>query len=153
MQVPDPGRLLSIEVRSADGRALGRIGTVYVPEGSVQPLLVAFPADQETPHVVPLFGAELRPDGLVLGYPAEQVNAGPTVEAGVALSVGEIGVVLSYYGRPIRNDLPLTDRILGTGDVGSAFADVQTVPSFPGIGDDDLPPIVVTRPGLSGSRE
>jgi len=153
MQVPDAGRLLSIEVRSADGRALGRVGTVYVAEGAVQPLLVAFPADQQNPHVVPLFDAELRTDGLVLGYPADQVNDGPTVEAGVALSVGEVGAVLSYYGSPVRSDLPLTDRLLGTGDVASAFADVLTIPSFPGIGDDDLPPIVVTRPGLSGPRE
>ena len=153
MQVPDAGRLLSTEVRSADGRVLGRVGTVYVPEGSVQPLLVAFPADQDTPHVAPLFGAELRPDGLVLGYPAERVTAGPTVDAGAALSVGEIGAVLSYYGTQVASDRPLTERLLGTGDVGSSLADVQAIPPFPSIGDDDLPPIVVTRPGLSGPRE
>jgi hypothetical protein len=152
MQVSDAGRLLSLEVRSADGEVLGRIGTVFVTDGSAQPLLVAFPADREIPFVAPLFGAELRPDGLVLGYPAGQVTAGPTVQAGVPLSVGEIGAVLSYYGSPAASDLPLTTRMLGTGDVHSAFADVQAIPAFPGIGDEDLPPIVVTRPGVSGQR-
>ncbi|BFU46309.1 hypothetical protein [Krasilnikovia sp. MM14-A1004] len=153
MQVPDVGRLLSTEVRSADGRVLGRVGAVYVADGAVQPLLVAFPADRETPYVAPLFGAELRPDALMLGYPAALVSAGPTIDAGVALSVGEIEAVLAYYGTRVASDRPLTERALGTGDVGSVFPDVHTVPPLAAVGDDDLPPIVVTRPGMSGPRE
>ena len=150
MQVPDPDRLLSTPVRSADGAALGRIGTVYVPDGARQPLLVAFPADRDTPFVAPLFGAELTPDALVLGYSAEQVTAGPTVEADAVLSVGEIGAVLAHYGRPVRTDRPLTERVREVGDVGAGSADVRAIPRIPGIGDDDLPPIVVTRPAQSG---
>jgi hypothetical protein len=152
MQVSDAGHLLSTDVRSADGEPLGRIGTVYLPDGSAQPLLVAFPAEADTPLIAPLFGAELRAGALVLAYPAALVVAGPRVEAGVTLSVGEIGAVLSYYGVRVESGLPLTERIAGTGDVGSSFADVQAVPRFPGIGDEDLPPIVLTGPAVSGGR-
>lgn len=150
MQLPDVDRLLSTEVRSADGALLGRIGTVYVPDGAVQPLLVAFPADQDTPFVAPLFGAQLTADALVLSYSAEQVTTGPTVEAQAVLSVGEISAVLAHYGRAVRLDRPLTERIRDVGDVRFSSADVQVVPRIPGIGDDDLPPIVVTRPAQSG---
>jgi hypothetical protein len=150
MQIPDAGGLLSTEVLSADGQALGRVGTVYVPEGSVQPLLVSFPADSETPFVAPLLGAELLPEGLVLAYPAGHVTAGPTVDVEAALSVGEIGAVLSYYGRSTITRSRLTDRVTGTGDVGSVHPDVRAIPSFPTLGDDDLPPIVVTKPGATG---
>ncbi len=150
MQVSDVGRLLSIVVRSADGRHLGRVGIVYVPDGAVQPLLVAFPADRDTPFVAPLFGAELTPDGLVLGFSADRVEAGPTVDAGAPLSAGEIGAVLAYYGRTVTSGGPLTERILDVGDVGFTDADVRAVPRIPDIGDDDLPPIVVTRPAQSG---
>lgn len=154
MQVPDLARLLRTEVHSADNRSLGRIGAVYVQEGASQPLLVAFPADQDNPRVVPLFGAELRADGLFLAYSAELVESGPTVDADAALSVGEIGSVLQHYSPPVRTDTdrPITERVTGTGDVAAGDADVRTIPPFPFIGDDDLPPIVVTRPGLSGPR-
>ncbi|MEU4424691.1 hypothetical protein AB0F81_29065 [Actinoplanes sp. NPDC024001] len=148
MQVSDAGRLQSTQVRSADGKPLGRVGTVYVAHGARQPLMVAFPADRDTPFVAPLFGAVLTEDALVLGYSAEQVTAGPTVDAEALLSLGEIGAVLAYYGRPVRIDRPLTERMDGVGDVG--FRDVQAVPRLPDIGDDDLPPIVVTRPAASG---
>ncbi|AGL18441.1 hypothetical protein [Actinoplanes sp. N902-109] len=147
MQIPDAGALLSTEVLSADGAGLGRVGIVFRPDGAVQPLLVAFPAEADTPHVAPLLGAELGRDGLVLAYSAAQLRAAPTIDAGAELSVGEIGAVLAYYGIPLRSDLPLTTRVSGTGDVGSTVADVRLIPAIPGIGDDDLPPIVVSRPG------
>ncbi|GIE99962.1 hypothetical protein Ari01nite_74270 [Paractinoplanes rishiriensis] len=150
MQVPDASRLRSIEVRSADGELLGRVGAVYISEGLTQPLLVAFPDDSATPLVAPLFGAELTAEGLVLSYPAQQVTSGPTVEADAPLSVGVITTVLTYYGRPVAVDRPLTERADGVGDVSGGFADVHTVPRITGIGDDDLPPIVVTRPAHSG---
>jgi hypothetical protein len=150
MQVSDAGRLLSIWVRSADGVPLGRIGTVYIPDGSVQPLLVTFPADAEFPRVAPLFGAELETDALVLGYSAELIDGGPAVEADVPLSTGEIAAVLGYYGRRVDLVGPITERIEGTGDVAAGFADVRAVPRLPGIGDEDLPPIVITRPAQSG---
>jgi hypothetical protein len=146
MQVPDPGRLLSTLVRSADGHDLGRVGAVYVPDGLRQPLLVAFPADRDTPFVAPLFGASLTAEALVLGFPAEQVRSGPTVEADVALPVGVISAVLRYYGRAVTTDRPLTERVQGTGDVSSVFAGVHAIPRFPDLGDDDLPPIVVSPP-------
>ena len=154
MQVSDLARLLRTEVRSADNRPLGRIGAVYVQEGARQPLLVAFPADADTPRVAPLFGAELHADGLVLGYPAELVESGPRVDAAAELSVGEIGAVLNHYAPRIRTDTraAITERVTGTGDVAAADADVRTIPPFPHIGDDDLPPIVVTRPGWAGPR-
>jgi hypothetical protein len=155
MQVPDADRLVMTEVRSADGHPLGRVGTVYVPEGAGRPLLVAFPADRQTPFVAPLFGARLDSGGLTLAYPADVVTGGPSVDAGAALSVGEIGAVLAYYQPGVRVDprRPLTDRLLGTGDVASGSPEVQLVPAVPLVGDEDLPPIVVTRPGHSGPRE
>lgn len=149
MQLPDAGRLLSIEVRSADGKRLGRIGSVYVPDGGVQPLLIAFPSDRDDPFVAPLFGAELTADALVLGYPAEQVTAGPTVDAEALLSAGEIVAVLAYYGRAVTTR-SLTERMEGVRDVGFTHANVRAVPQIPDIGDEDLPPIVVTRPSHSG---
>jgi hypothetical protein len=100
--------------------------------------------------VAPLFGAELTPDALVLGYSAERVTAGPAVDAEARLSVGEIAAVLAYYGRAVTVDRPLTERVQGVGDVGFTHADVRAVPRLPEIGDDDLPPIVVTRPSHSG---
>ncbi|GAA2638093.1 hypothetical protein [Paractinoplanes durhamensis] len=150
MQVSDAGRLRSFEVHSADGHFLGHVGTVYRAEDSVQPLLVSFPAERDTPFVAPLFGAELTAHTLVLAYPAAQVTDGPTVDTDVVLSAGEVGAVLGYYGRRVRFSRPLTERREGTGDVAAAFSEVQVIPPVPGIGDEDLPPIVVTRPGLAG---
>jgi hypothetical protein len=149
MQVSDAGRLMSIEVHSAEGESLGRVGAVYVPEGLRQPLLVAFPDDSSTPFVAPLFGAELTAEGLRLSYSAERVTSGPTVEADATLSVGVISWVITYYGRQVAVDRPLTDGVGGVGDVSATFADVRIVPRIAQIGDDDLPPIVVTRPALS----
>jgi hypothetical protein len=56
--------------------------------------------------------------------------------------------VLAWNGRQVTAAGPLTERLDGVGDVG--FGEAQTVPSLPDIGDDDLPPIVVTRPSHSG---
>lgn len=152
MDVPDVARLIGTEVRSSDGQALGRIGAVYVQEGSVQPLLVAFPAERDKPQVAPLFRATLTPQGLILGYSAAQLESGPRVDADAALSVGEISAVLNHYAPPVSTgtDLPVTERITEVGDVSSTEADVRAIPSFPFIGDEDLPPIVVTKPGLTG---
>ncbi|MFD0521271.1 hypothetical protein [Paractinoplanes durhamensis] len=110
MQVSDAGRLRSFEVHSADGHFLGHVGTVYRAEDSVQPLLVSFPAERDTPFVAPLFGAELTAHTLVLAYPAAQVTDGPTVDTDVVLSAGEVGAVLGYYGRRVRFSRPLTER-------------------------------------------
>jgi hypothetical protein len=148
MQISDAGGLLGTTVWSSDGEDLGRIGDVHVLDHAVQPLLVTFPSESDTPSVAPLFGAELREDGLVLAYPAARVRSGPTVGAGILLSTGEVIAVLAWYGRQVTAAGPLTERLDGVGDVG--FGEAQTVPSLPDIGDDDLPPIVVTRPSHSG---
>lgn len=148
MQISDAGGLLGTTVWSADGEDLGDVGDVHVLDRAVQPLLVTFPSGSDTPSVAPLFGAELRENGLVLAYPAERVRSGPTVGAGALLSAGEVIAVLAWYGRRVNPAGPLTERVDGVGDVG--FGEVQAVPSMPDIGDDDLPPIVVTRPSHSG---
>ncbi|GIE36493.1 hypothetical protein Ait01nite_095380 [Actinoplanes italicus] len=148
MQISDAGGLQGTTVWSSDGEDLGDVGDVHVLDRAVQPLLVTFPSASDTPAVAPLFGAELREDGLVLAYPAERVRSGPTVGAGVVLSTGEVIAVLAFYGRQVSAAGPLTERLDGVGDVG--YGEVQAVPSLPDIGDDDLPPIVVTRPSHSG---
>jgi hypothetical protein len=154
MQVSHPARLLGTHVYSADQRPLGRIGAVYVPDGATQPLLVAFPADSAHPRIAPLFGAELTANGLVLSYPQALVDTGPTVDPDVELSVGEIGSVLKHYspGVRIETQRPITERMTAVGDVGFVERDVHGIPAFPYIGDEDLPPIVVTKPGLRGPR-
>lgn len=150
VQVSDLADLLGTPVRSADGTELGRIGTVHVPAGNVQPLLVTFPADSRTPYAAPLFDAVLQADGLVLGFPAVLVADGPTVDAEATLSAGEVGYILDHYrpGRPHPRGLPVTDRCDDTGDVAAENPDVREIP--PVIGDQDLPPIVVIRPGIVG---
>ena len=154
MQVPGLAHLLDLRIRSADGEPLGRIGAVYVQEGTAQPLLAAFPADAAEPMIAPLFGAELDAGGLKLAYSADLVTAGPTVGADETLSLGEVGTVLRYFAPDLRTGAgrAITDRVTGTCDVAAADHDVRIVPRFPLIGDDDLPPIVVTRPGHSGPR-
>jgi len=152
MQVSDLADLLGTPVRSADGAELGRIGAVHVPAGNVQPLLVSFPAESETPYAAPLFGAELGASALVLAYPAATVETGPTVDAAVTLSAGEVGYILDHYrpGTRLDGKHPITDRLTGTGDVGADHPDVREIPPGPGIGDRELPPIVVAKPGFAG---
>ena len=55
----------------------------------------------------------------------------------------------------ISNEIQVATEsvVTGTGDVGSVDADVRAIPSFPTLGDDDLPPIVVTKPGATGLPE
>ncbi|SBT66859.1 hypothetical protein GA0070622_3898 [Micromonospora sediminicola] len=154
MHVPHARRLLALPARSSDGQQLGRTGAVYVPEGQRQPLLVALPLERAAPWVVPLFGARLDADGLVLDYPAETIVKGPTVDADAPLSLGEVAAVLAHY-RPavaeLVRGLPLTRRAPEGGDVGAGF--VHRIPVVPGIGDDDLPPIVIASPGVTGTPQ
>lgn len=153
MQIPHARRLLGSPASSSDGQSLGRIGAVYLPERRTQPLLVALPVEKAAPWVVPLFGARLTASGLVLGYPAALITAGPTVGADTPLSLGEVSAVLAHY-RPAAAEaargMPLTERAPEGGDVSAAAGFVHRIPVFPGIGDDDLPPIVVTSPGATG---
>jgi hypothetical protein len=152
VQVSDLTDLLGTPVRSVDGVDLGRVGSVHVPAGLGQPLLVTFPADSDTPYAAPLFGAELSEAALRLGYPADLVTGGPTVDAAASLSAGEVGYILGHYrpGRPAALGTPVTHRRRDTGDVGADDPDVRELPAIPSVEDRDLPPIVVTRPGLTG---
>ncbi|WP_433200286.1 hypothetical protein ACQP00_28485 [Dactylosporangium sp. CS-047395] len=148
MQIRSARRLLGTPVRSSDGRPLGRVGVVYIPEGRVQPLLIALPAERSAPWVVPLFGARLDEDGLVLAYRADLITAGPTVDAEIPLSLGEVGAVLTHYRPGIAMGFPVTRRAPEVGDVGAGL--VHRIPPVPGVEDDDLPPIVIINPGATG---
>ncbi len=148
MQIPSARRLLGTPVRSSDGQPLGRVGVVYLPEGRIQPLLIGLPAERSTPWAVPLLGARLEDDVLVLGYPAGVITTGPTVEADTSLSLGEVGAILAYYWPGVALGFPVTERAPEIGDVGAGL--VHRIPTFPGLGDDDLPPIVIISPGVSG---
>jgi hypothetical protein len=150
MQISSARRLLGTPVRSSDGQPLGRVGVVYVPDGLTQPLLIALPAERSAPWAVPLFDARLDDDVLVLGYPADVITAGPTVDADTALSLGEVGAVLAYYRPGVIRGFAVTERAPEIGDVGAVAGVVHRIPAFPGIGDDDLPPIVITSPGAAG---
>ncbi|RIV37540.1 hypothetical protein [Micromonospora radicis] len=153
MQIPHARRLLGAPVSSSDGQFLGRIGAVYLPEGRTQPLLVALPVEKATPWVVPLLGARLTADGLVLGYPTALITTGPTVDPDTPLSLGEVRAVLAHYqpaAAEAVHGMPLTERASEGADVSATAGFLHRIPVFPGIGDDDLPPIVITIPGATG---
>lgn len=96
---------------------------------------------------MPLFGARLEDDALVLGYPASMITTGPTVDPEASLSLGEVGAVLAYYLPGVASGFPVTERASEIGDVGAGL--VHRIPAFPGIGEDDLPPIVIISPGAA----
>lgn len=147
MRFEHPDDIPGTPVWSADGRPRGRIGAVHIPVGGTQPLFVQFPAGAARQHLVPAVHAEVRDQGLVLGYRDEVIDGGPTVESGAVLSAGEAAYAAAYYG--VRIDLgeaALTDRRTGVGDVGSLHPGVRKLP--PVTTDPELPPIVVINPSL-----
>jgi hypothetical protein len=142
---------------SSDGHPLGRIAAVHVPVRGEQPLLVQLPFGADRQQVVPLDGAELRDDGLVLGFDRATIAGAPTVRTITALSAGEAAYVLTYFGVRLTDlgDLSLTDRITAVGDVASVHPRVRGLPplrAIPEPADPDLPPIVVIKPGVTGDR-
>ena len=153
MQVPDLAHVKGLVVRSSEGTELGTIGAVHVQRDGRQPLLVEFPADSDTPYVAPLFGAALDATGLVLAYAEELVRSGPTVDADADLSAGDVGYIIGHYlpGFRLGPDQPITARVREIGDVGAPGGGVHTVPGI--VGDDELPPIVVIRPGYQGEHD
>jgi hypothetical protein len=150
VQVSDLADLPGTPVRSADGAELGSIGAVYVPAGNTQPLLISFPAGHPVPYVTPLFGAELGADGLVLGYSAAAVTDGPTVDAAADLSAGEVLAILGHYRPDLAQPrgIPVTEH--SPAGEGATHRAVREIPAIPPLGDHDLPPIVVVRPGFTG---
>jgi hypothetical protein len=157
MQFEDADDIPGTEAWSSDGRPLGRISAVHVAAGSVQPLLVQLPAGAETQHLVPAVRAELRDQGLILGFDEATITGAPRVDPDAVLSVGEAAYALGYFGVRIESPgsgLPLTERITGAGDVASVHPGVR---ALPGIwvdepGDPELPPIVIISPGADGAH-
>jgi hypothetical protein len=156
MQFEDVEDIPGTEAWSSDGRPLGRISAVHVAAGSVQPLLVQLPAGAGIQHLVPVLGAELRDQGLVLGYDAASIGDAPRVDPGAVLSIGEAAYALAHFGMLIESPggLPLTERITGTGDVASVHPGVRALPGIRSVdepGDPELPPIVIISPGADGA--
>ena len=154
MQFDEVDDIPGTAVWSMDGRSLGRVSVVHVPTGSDQPLLVQLPAGAERQHVVPLARAELRAEGLVLGYDAATIEAAPVVDSVIALSVGEAAYVLEHFGLRLAHStgLSLTERMTRMGDVGSIHPGVRGLPplrTVPDPADPGLPPIVVIKPGVA----
>lgn len=152
-RIRNPKELFGVPVRSSDGQALGEVGIVYLPDGRRQPLLVGMPVNRRDSRVVPMFGARLDDDALVLAYPAELITAGPTVDSEEPLSAGEVIAALAHYQPAVleaARGVPLTEHGPQGADVSASRGRLDRIPAFPGIGDDDLPPIVITSPGALG---
>jgi len=155
MQFEEADDIPGTPVWSMDGRPLGRVGAVHVPLGGGQPLLVQLPAGAERQWLVPLTGAVLRAEGLVLGYDEATIAGAPVLGAVTSLSFGETAYVLEHFGIRVAaaGELSVTDRVTGLGDVGSVHPNVRRLPpmrAVPDPADPELPPIVVIRPGAAG---
>jgi hypothetical protein len=138
MRMDSTAGLTGMEIRSADGELLGRVGAVHVPEGGADVLLVQMrTATPDFELVVPVVDASVDHGVLVLPYSAEEIRHGPAVPGDAALSLGETAYVFDYYraGEVQVAGRSLTERASGASDVDAADPDVQL-----------LPPIVIVRP-------
>jgi hypothetical protein len=154
MQFEEADDIPGTPVWSTDGRPLGRVSAVHVPLGGAQPLLVQLPAGAERQWLVPLAGAELRAEGLVLGYDEATIAGAPVLGTVTSLSFGETAYVLEHFGVQVAagRDVSITDRVTGLGDVRSVHPNVRRLPplrTVPDPADRELPPIVVIRPGAA----
>jgi hypothetical protein len=154
MQIEEADDIPGTPAWSMDGRPLGRVSAVHVPVGGGQPLLIQLPAGAEQQRLVPLAGAELRAEGLVLGFDEATIAGAPVLDSVTSLSFGETAYVLEHYGVQVATggETSITDRVTGLGDVGSVHPNVRRLPpvrTLPDPADRDLPPIVVIRPGAA----
>jgi hypothetical protein len=152
MQFEDLDDIPGTPVWSSEGRSYGRVTAVHVPGGSRQPLLIQVTADGRRQYVVPLIGASLAGNGLILGYDAAAIESAPMVDSVIALSAGEAAYVLERFGVKLAgsDQLVITRRSARTGDVGSVHPRVRELP--PMRTDPELPPIVVIKPGIQDER-
>ena len=102
-------------VVSTDGGKIGGIGQIYLDDATGNPTWVTAKTGLfgTKESFVPLEGARVQGDDVVVGYDKDKVKDAPRVDPDGSLSPEEEDSLYSYYG-------------LGSGSTGAGYADSTT---------------------------
>jgi stress response protein YsnF/sporulation protein YlmC with PRC-barrel domain len=110
-------RLIGRDAVDNDGSKIGTVADVYVDNETGRPEWLAITTGLFGTKVsfVPLQGAELSDDLVVLPYDKSLVKDAPSAEADGQLSPDEEDALYTHYGRSTSTDVAGVDRTAGRG--------------------------------------
>lgn len=116
-------------VRSEDGRIIGQVTAAHVDEGTEYVRFVEVDAGR-TRVIVPTDGAAVADRAIVVPYVADAIDHAPKVEAGQALSVGEVVAVATHFHlhTAVADGQRLTDRPAAAAAQEAGFAKLPLPP-------------------------